>query len=146
MLQLGVIGRRGDDAHELRPAFLGVADFDDLEPIRLFLELGPVAQQLLVIGEAVIVAEVEAQVFLGRGDMSGLRLCGERQLDQAKQNGAEREQDKTFHRQPLCDQFGLDGYPIHPSIICYEELKTKQGGRVDGAGGFRLCHAMANRV
>ena len=72
VLQLLVIGRRGDDAHELRPALFGDADLDDLEPIGFLFELGPVAHQLLVIGQAIIVAEVEAEVFLRRGD--GLRL------------------------------------------------------------------------
>ena len=39
--QLRVVGRRGDDAHELRPAFLGVADVDDLEPVGLAFQLVP---------------------------------------------------------------------------------------------------------
>ena len=63
-----MIGRRSDDGHELRPAFLGDADADDFEPIGLALELGPVTGELLVIRQAVVVPHVESEVLLGGRD------------------------------------------------------------------------------
>src|SRR5689334_2209627 len=63
-----MVGRRGDDAHELRSAFLGRANADDFQPIRFALQLRPIAGELLIVGEAIIVAQVEAQIFLRSRD------------------------------------------------------------------------------
>ena len=65
---LAVVGRRGDDGRQLRPAFLRRADVDDLDPVRLALQLLPVAFQLLVVRQAIVVADVEPEEFLRRGD------------------------------------------------------------------------------
>ncbi len=72
MGQLGVIGGRGDNAHHLLAAFLGEADLEDLEPIGLGLDLVPVAEHLLVIRQAIVVSQVEAEMLLGRGDRLSL--------------------------------------------------------------------------
>jgi hypothetical protein len=74
--QVAVIGRRGDDAHQLRPALFRLADVDHLEAVRLAFQLFPVAHQLLVVRQAVVVAQVEAEVFLRRGDGLGQRGNG----------------------------------------------------------------------
>ena len=75
-IELGEVLRRGDDRGEMRPAFLGLADLDDLHPARFLVDLLPVLDELIVGGQVVVVADVEAEELLGRGDGRGLRLGG----------------------------------------------------------------------
>ena len=70
-IELLVVLRRRDDRHQLRAAFGGLADLHHLHPVGLLVELLPVLDELRVGGELIVVADVEAEVLLGRGD--GLR-------------------------------------------------------------------------
>ena len=56
------------------------ADIDELDAVALLGELGPVRLELLVIGEAIIVADSEAEVLLRRRDdrgRGGGRTCSD---------------------------------------------------------------------
>jgi hypothetical protein len=103
--QVAVVGRRGDDGHELLAALLGDADAHEPDAVRLALQPGPVAGELLVVGQAVVVADSEAEVVLRRGDARrGWRrpLGGRRGLARELRHGGEqdgqREQRRSFHR------------------------------------------------
>ena len=74
MIELLEVFGRSDDGHELRAAFGGLADIDQLHAIGFRGEPFPVIGELGVIGELVIVAEIEAELIFGRGD---LRRLGE---------------------------------------------------------------------
>jgi hypothetical protein len=60
----------GDDRHQLRSAFGGLADVHHRQPIRLGIELPPVLGELPVGGELVVGPDVEAELGLGSGDAS----------------------------------------------------------------------------
>ncbi len=78
--QLLLIFGRRDDGHVLWPAFFRLADFDQLHAIRLGGELLPPGAELRVIGEIVIVADVESQGLFRSGDFVA-GLCGRRESD-----------------------------------------------------------------
>ena len=75
-IELLVVLRRRDDRHQLRAALGGLADLHHLHAIRFLVELLPVLDELRVGGELIVVADVEAEELLGRGD--GLRPGGGR--------------------------------------------------------------------
>ena len=82
--QGAMIRRRRHDRHQLRAAFGGLADFLDRQPVGFSVELLPVLRELRIVGELVVVPDVEAEVLLrtrdaclrrernhGRGDQDG---------------------------------------------------------------------------
>ena len=81
---LDIVGR-GDDGHPLIAALLGLADVDQLHAIGFGGELLPVGFELGVVGDHVVVAEIEPERFLGGGDLrrglgeegSGRQRCRE---------------------------------------------------------------------
>ena len=79
-----VVGWRGDDRHELRPALGRLADFLQHHAVRLGVELPPVGGNLRVIGEPIVVAETEAELLLRRGDAS---LGGRRREHRGSDHG-----------------------------------------------------------
>ena len=85
-----VVGRRGDDRHQLRPALGGLADLLHGHPVGLGVELAPVVGDLRVVGELIIVAEGEAELFFRAGDV-GLRR-GRREQGGRKQRRRPRAQ------------------------------------------------------
>ena len=70
--------------HWSRP-FFGLADALQLHARAFRREFFPVGFQLGVVGDLVIVAEIEAEGFLGRGDFGG-RLCGQQASGQGCYN------------------------------------------------------------
>ena len=72
--------RRRDDGHPLVAAFLGLADALQLHARALGGQLLPVGLQLGVVGDLVIVAEIEPERFLGCGDFGEpfVRAAGKR--------------------------------------------------------------------
>ncbi len=81
---LHVLGR-GDDGHPLVAAFFGLADALELHARAFGRELFPVGFQLGVVGDLVIVAEIEPKRFLWRGNFGG-RLCGQQASGQGCYN------------------------------------------------------------
>ncbi len=78
-----VLGRR-DDRHQMRPAFRRLADLLQHHAIRFAIELLPVGGELLVGGELIVVAEVEAELLLRSGDPG--RLCRRRRREDAERD------------------------------------------------------------
>ncbi len=70
MLQLLVIFGRGDDGHPLRAALFGLADLDQLHAIGLGGQFLPPGGELCVIGELVIVADLESEGLLRRREVA----------------------------------------------------------------------------
>ena len=66
-IQLLMFSGRGDDGHVLLAAFFGRADVDQLHAIGFGGQLLPVGFELGVVGDLIVVAEVEPQRFFGRG-------------------------------------------------------------------------------
>ena len=64
-IELLEVLRRGDDRREMRPALFGLADLHDLHPGRFLVDLLPVGLELIVGGELIVVADVEAEVLFG---------------------------------------------------------------------------------
>ena len=64
-IELLEVLRRGDDRGEMRPALFGLADLDDLHPGGFLVDLLPVGLELIVGGELIVVADVEAEVLFG---------------------------------------------------------------------------------
>ena len=89
MGQFALILGRSNDAHELRPALFGLADLDQLHAIGLGGQLLPPGLELRVGGEVVIVADIESEGFLGRGDFAG-RLSSSRAGDGDGEGACER--------------------------------------------------------
>jgi hypothetical protein len=73
-LDLRVVGRRRDDGHQHRPVLRRPADLDEMEPVRLLRQLGPVRDHLLVVDEEVVVTDVVSPLLHWRGE----RRAGER--------------------------------------------------------------------
>ena len=89
LCQVLVVRRRRHDRHQLRPSFRRLADLLDDEAIGLGVELAPVGGNLRVVGQLIVVAEVEAELRPRRGD-AALRHRrgsdeGQRQQQRAKQ-------------------------------------------------------------
>jgi hypothetical protein len=63
-----VILRRGQDRHVLGTALAGLSDLDQLHAVRFRIEFLPVGFELRVVGDVIIVTEMEAELFLRRGD------------------------------------------------------------------------------
>jgi hypothetical protein len=78
-IELRVVRGAGDDHHPLIAPFGGLADRHQLEPVRLGVELPPVLGELRVGGEAVVIADVPAELLLGRGDAALGRNDGGKQ-------------------------------------------------------------------
>ena len=117
--QLAMVGRRRDDAHELRPAFLGDADANHLEAVRFLFELRPVIAELLVIRQAVIVAQVEAEEFLRRRDRRPRQDRRHRAEEGHQKNQAEDPANpvRTGHGITLVNgqSFPMVSFPAHPA-------------------------------
>ena len=71
--EVPVVFRRRDDGHEMGASFGGPADLLEHHARRLALELAPVCFQLGVVGEVIVVADVEAELLERGGDVR-LRL------------------------------------------------------------------------
>ena len=91
--KLPVILRRSDDRHPLRPPFGGLPHVLEDHPVRLFVERLPVGLDLRVVGELVVVADVEAERLFRRGDVRGARLRCPRRLRSRHGSSRERQQD-----------------------------------------------------
>ena len=65
MVELRDVFGRGDDGHVLTATFGGGADVDELHAVGLFGEGLPVGGELDVVGEMVVVADVEAEGLFG---------------------------------------------------------------------------------
>ena len=87
VVELLVIGGRGDDRHQLAALLGRVADVHDLEAVRFLLEFGEVVGVLLVVDEVVIVAEVEAELLLGRGDSRRIGGASDRSAQRCRGDG-----------------------------------------------------------
>ena len=59
--QILVIGRRGDDRHQVRPPFGRLADLLQDHPVGFGVELAPVVGDLRVVGELIVVAEARSR-------------------------------------------------------------------------------------
>ena len=68
-----VVGGRGDDRHQLRPPFGRLANLLKRHAVGLRVELPPVVGDLRVVGELIVVAEVESELLLRRGDAGSAR-------------------------------------------------------------------------
>ena len=66
-----------EDGHPLGAAFFSFADLHQLHTVGLSGQLLPPGCQLRVIGQVVIVADVESKRLLGRGDVMAI-LRGQR--------------------------------------------------------------------
>jgi hypothetical protein len=77
----------------VRPLLGGVADVDDLDAVGVLLQFGEVRGVLLVVGQAVVVAEVEPEVLLRGGDLRLVGGAGRGEgADDADHEGQRREQ------------------------------------------------------
>ena len=83
------IRRRGNDGHQLRAAFGGLADLLDAHPVGFFVQLRPVGLELRVGGELIVVADIEAKMLLRRGH-------GLRRDDRCQQQHKEGRQDSAL--------------------------------------------------
>ncbi len=70
MAEFGDVLWRGDDGHVLAAVFGGRADVDELHAVGFFGEGLPVRGELGVVGEVVVVADVEAEGLFRRGDFA----------------------------------------------------------------------------
>ena len=68
--QMLMIFGRGQDRHPLRTPFFRLPDLHQLHAVGLGGQLLPPGRQLRVIGQVVIVADVESERFLRRGDVT----------------------------------------------------------------------------
>ncbi len=68
VVQLGQVLRAGDGHHILGAALLSLADGDHLQAVGLARQGFPVADQLGVVGQEVVLAGLVAPGLLGRGD------------------------------------------------------------------------------
>ena len=89
-IELREILGRGDDRGQVRAAFFGLADLDDLHPRGFLVELLPVGLELIVGGELVVVADVEAEMLLGGGN----RLSGGRAATASRRRDRNRQRAK----------------------------------------------------
>src|SRR3954453_18020551 len=106
----------------MRTAFLRLADFDHLHPVRLFVQLVPVLDELVVGGELVVVADVEAEELLRRseGGSPGLRRRhryrrgGQRDDERHRANtsNVHRSSSTTREADTVSDHRELTGAPI----------------------------------
>ncbi|MNN67146.1 hypothetical protein D3C81_1827650 [compost metagenome] len=64
-LQSRQVGRRGSDQHQLRATFGGLAQLDQLETIRRGRNLAEIRLGLRVIGEHVVIANIESKMRPG---------------------------------------------------------------------------------
>jgi hypothetical protein len=71
-----VVPGRGDDSHDHRPAFGRFSDIDELHAVGFGIELLPVGDELFVVDELVVVADGEAELFLGARDLGRRRRGG----------------------------------------------------------------------
>ena len=111
---LHVLGR-GDDRHVLVAAFFGRADVDQLHAIGFGGQLLPVGVQLGVVGDLVVVAEIEAERFLGSGDFCRV-LSWVSSL--AQSNGREQNRVRRDKSALVCGSFGsLRGGPPRPLLL-----------------------------
>ena len=78
LLQVPVIGWRGDNRHQLRLPFGGPPDLLEHHAVRLGVERAPVVGNLLVVGELIVVAEIESELCFRRGDLALRGGRGER--------------------------------------------------------------------
>ncbi len=85
-IQFLEILRRGDDRHQLRAAFGRLADLDDFHPIGFLVEFVPVLDELIVGGELVIVADIEAKVLLRGGNPLRCGRSGEAKKDRSRED------------------------------------------------------------
>ena len=98
-VQLGQIGRRRDDGHPHGAALLGLADIDQLHPVRLAgqrLQIGFVGR---VVGQEVVAADRLGEGLVGRGDVGGDRAA-ESAEGQHQAQGRSGHRSATRHFQP----------------------------------------------
>ncbi len=74
--QIADVRGRADDGHVLPPALGRRADIHQLHAIGFRRQLLPIGFELGVIGDLVILAEVEPEGFFGSGDLNRTRLRG----------------------------------------------------------------------
>ena len=93
VVELGDVLGRGDDDHVLAAALGGGADVDQLHAVGLGGELLDVGGDLVVVGQHVVVAHVEADGLFGRGDVGtgGLGDGGEGEEGQGREKAAQPE-------------------------------------------------------
>ena len=104
---LVILGRR-DNRHQVRAALGGLADLLQDHPIRLAIELLPVGGELLIGRQLIVVAEVEAELFLRRGDAR--RLCrGRRHEDDEHQESKAKDRCHGRMITPLPGQSLMPG-------------------------------------
>jgi hypothetical protein len=97
-VELLLVLGRGEDRHDHRPAFGRPADVHQLHARRFLGQLLPVALQLRVVRQHVVVAGVEAEELLGRGD---LRLRHDARGSEQGEQGQQRQgapQRSRVHR------------------------------------------------
>ncbi len=63
--EIRVIIRGGDDRHQLRAPLRGASNFLEHHPGRFLRQFRPICLQLRVRGEVIIIADIEAELFLG---------------------------------------------------------------------------------
>ena len=81
------VGRIGDDRRHLGTTFTRLADFDRLHAVGLAVDLLPVREELVVVRQPVVVADVVAEELLRRRDMA-LRADRARREHQRQQGGS----------------------------------------------------------
>ena len=109
--KLLVICRGGDDGHEHRPPLRALADIDDVQARRLFFELLPVRNQLLVVGEEVVVADVVPPLGHGRGQTRrspARRGCSRRGGRDLRTRRTLEERDGKEHGRKSSESSGRD--------------------------------------
>src|SRR5687768_5362895 len=79
-----VVLRRCDDGHDDRPALGACTDTHYTKPVRFTIQLRPVLQELLVVREVIIVADVESEFLAGAGDSA---LGGRKRRDSGENAG-----------------------------------------------------------
>jgi hypothetical protein len=92
---------------------IGLADLDHGHPIGLLVELLQVLDVLRVVDQEVIVADVVAELFLGRGERrsrrglegGGLLRLGRRHADGDRQS---HERDESLEHRSLAQKKGSD--------------------------------------
>src|SRR5579883_182025 len=71
MFEILEVRRRGEDRHVLAPSLGGRADIDQLHAVALARQLLPISDELRVVRNLIIVADIESEEVLGSGDVRG---------------------------------------------------------------------------